>query len=518
MGGVRNDTHSGKAPHSAAEVGGSFVLQYYRTLTTERENLHKYYKDESIVSRGVEGASPDQITYSAGVEEIREEIRSSAYSGASKTEINCIQSMESKQGGILVQVLGYLVYSDSPEKIHFTQVFFLDKQTDPYPGYFVQNDILRYVTGKAEHSEFQAPPLSPPPQPPMLPATTDYVAGAEAEVDTPAADEEEEATPAAEEEVAEDEEEDEEPIMPEANTVDDSAVAEAVAAAVAAEAEAAEAAEAVPIIPEEKPPAKSWASMAGKLKEGGGTLGPPSKLQGWSLPAAAKAKPLVAPKFTAASSTMPVLPPPSAALKAKAKAAEAGTDATEVRLWVSRIPTEQPVENQELVDCFNKLIAEADENGTVELDRKDLTKDWGYITVWSQEVADMFVQQSKDRKVQVRGKILKVQISNDEKPKFPSNNRRSPNTTGKGGGEDGGDPKAADGGAGSRGPRRGKGAKGGNDAGGSKGGKGGADAGSPSDKQAAEGSRPKGGGRREKGGGGGGEKGGGGGGNWRGQN
>lgn len=512
MGGGRNDALPGKAPHSAAEVGGSFVLQYYRTLTTERENLHKYYKDESIVSRGVEGASPDQITYSAGVEEIREEIRSSAYSGASKTEINCIQSMESKQGGILVQVLGYLVYSESPEKIHFTQVFFLDKQTDPYPGYFVQNDILRYVTGKAEHSEFQAPPLLPPPQPPMLPAPTDSAAPAEVDVETPAAEEEEEATPAAEEEVALDEAAEEDAVMPEAVAVDDSAVAEAVAAAVAAEAEAAEAAEAVPIIPEEKPPAKSWASMAGKLKEGGGTLGPPSKLQGWSLPApaAAKAKSTVSSKFTAASSTMPVLPPPSAALKAKAKAAELGQEAVEVRLWVSRIPTDQPPENQELVDCFNKLIAEVDENATVQIERKDVTKDWAYITVWSQEVADALVQLSKDRKVAVKGKILKVQIGHDEKPKFPSNNRRSP---GKGGGEDGGDPKAADGGAGSRGPRRGKGAKGGGDAGG-KGSKGGADSGSPSDKQAADGSRPKGGGRRggEKGKGGGGE------GNWRSQN
>lgn len=511
MGGGRNDALPGKAPHSAAEVGGSFVLQYYRTLTTERDNLHKYYKDESIVSRGVEGASPDQITYSAGVEEIREEIRSSAYSGASKTEINCIQSMESKQGGILVQVLGYLVYSESSEKIHFTQVFFLDKQTDPYPGYFVQNDILRYVTGKAEHSEFQAPPLLPPPQPPMLPAPTDSIPPAEADVETPAGEEEEEATPAAEEEVAEEEEE---PVMPEVNTVDDSAVAEAVAAAVAAEAEAAEAAQAVPVIPEEKPPAKSWASMAGKLKEGGGTLGPPSKLQGWSLPApaAVKAKSAVAPKLTAASSTMPVLPPPSAAFKAKAKAAELGQEAVEVRLWVSRIPTEQPPENQELVECFNKLVAEVDENATVEIDRKDLTKDWAYITVWSQEVADILVQHSKDRKVSVRGKILKVQISHDEKPKFPSNSRRSPNNTGKGGGEEGGDAKGADGGAGSRGPRRGKGAKGGNDAG-SKGSKGGTDAGSPSDKQAAEGYRPKGGGKRggEKGKGGGGE------GNWRSQ-
>jgi len=406
--------------------------------------------------------------------------------------------MESKQGGILVLVLGYFVWSDSPEKTHFTQVFFLDKQADPYAGYFVQNDILRYVTGKAEHSELQAqlqtdpPPLLPPPFPPMM----------RAQVDEAPAAEEEEAAPAVEEVPEEEEEqEEEEPYNapPEDNTADDRAVAEALEADVAAEA-----AKAAPIIPEEKPAPKSWASMAGKLKEGGGALGPP-KLQGWSLPAAAKAKTAMpaVPKFSAASSTMPVLPPPSTAHKAKAKAAEAGQDTAEVRLWVSRIPTEQQVENTELLECFTKLIADAGMTDFVEIDRKDLTKDWGYVTVWGQDVADMLVQHSKDRKLALRGKILKVQISHPDE-----RNTRSPptrlvnrNTGGKGGGEDGG----ADGGG--RRPPRGKGSKGGNEAGGGKGGKGGADAGSTS----AE--KPKGGGRREKG-----EKGKGGGsdaGNWR---
>lgn len=261
---------------------------------------------------------------------------------------------------------------------------------------------------------------------------------------------------------------------PQDNTANGGAVAEAVAAAAAEEAaQAAAAAEAVPMIPGEKAAAPSWASMAGKLKEGGGKLGPPAKLQGWSLPAAAKAKgtslpPAAAPKYAAASSTTPVLPPPSTAHKAKAKAAEAGQDVAEVRLWVSRIPLEQPVEDQELADSFSKLNPDA----FVEIDRKDPTKDWAYITVWGQDVADSFVQHSKDRKVQVRGKILKVQLATDEKP-----DRRKPNnsgkSSGKGGGEDGADPKSADSSAGGgRGSRRGKGGKGAGDSGG-KGGKGG---------------------------------------------
>merc|ERR1719159_2169811 len=102
------------------------------------------------------------------MEEIREEIRASQYLQATTTEINSIHVQDSKQGGILVLVLGYFVYADAP-KVHFVQTFLLDKQSDPYPGYFVLNDILRYISGQPECSEAQAqsqgelPPPSLPP-------------------------------------------------------------------------------------------------------------------------------------------------------------------------------------------------------------------------------------------------------------------------------------------------------------------------------------------------------------------
>lgn len=495
MGGGCNDAQAGKAPLSAAEVGGSFVLQYYRTLTTDKENLHKYYKDESICSRGFEGATPDQKTQ-YGVAEIREEIRASRILGASRAEISLIQSQESKQGGILVMVVGYFVYSDSPQKVHFTQVFFLDKQSDPYPGYFVQNDILKYDTVGAETTQAQPqtelpPPLLPPPQPPMLsstPAAT-VVDSAVKEADVSeskevVAEDEEQGVDAAEEDAGaqavEEEEEDEEAFVDDA-AVDDAAAAEAVAAA----AEAAEA--------EEKPSPPSWASMASKLKEGGGGLAN-SKVQGFALPAPAKAKASTSLPSVPKASTMPVLPPASAAMKAKAAAksqeaaAPKAEEAGEVRLWVSRLPMDPAVENQELLDAFNKLIADAGSEGSITIDlRRDMSKDWVYVTVSKQDVADTLVQHSKDRKISVKGRILKAELER----KVTSTRREK--GSGKGGGqaaEDSGEAKAADGGG--RGSRRGKGGKGGSEAGG-KGGKGGADAG----------------GRR------GGEKGGGG--NWRNQ-
>jgi len=280
MGG--SDGQAGKAPLSAVDIGGSFVLQYYRTLTTDKDNLHKYYKDESIASRGTEGASPDEITYTSGVEEIRQDIQASFPSGASRAEINCIQSLESKQGGIMVLVLGYFVYSDS-SKVHFSQVFFLDKQTEPYAGYFVQNDILRYVTGKGEPSDAQAesPPLLPPPQPPAPPTPAPAVQAPPAT--TPAVDYQTEARAAAaaqEAQAARDL-----AFAQEAQAAEDQSAAKAIATADASEAA-------------EDKPQRSWATMAAEGNK-----------KGWALPPAAKGK-AQAPAPAATSSTMPVLPPP----------------------------------------------------------------------------------------------------------------------------------------------------------------------------------------------------------------
>merc|ERR1719161_1626407 len=177
-----------------------------------------------------------------------------------------------------------------------------------------------------------------------------------------------------------------------------------------------------------------------------------------------------------------------AAAKSQEAAAPKAEEAGEVRLWVSRLPLDPAVENQELLDAFNKLIADAGSEGSITIDlRRDMSKDWVYVTVSKQDVADTLVQHSKDRKISVKGRILKAELER----KVTSTRREK--GSGKGGGqaaEDSGEAKAADGGG--RGSRRGKGGKGGSEAGG-KGGKGGADAG----------------GRR------GGEKGGGG--NWRNQ-
>jgi len=139
-------------PMPAAVIGMCFVNKYYNLLASNPANLHKFYKDESVFSRGVEGQSTDDIVHAVGQSEIHSEIMGTVgkfTKDACRAEIVDVESQESHQGGVMVLVTGYVKYSNALHKRHFTQTFFLDKQTEPYNGYFVLNDILRYLTPAA---------------------------------------------------------------------------------------------------------------------------------------------------------------------------------------------------------------------------------------------------------------------------------------------------------------------------------------------------------------------------------
>jgi len=111
--------------------------------------MHKFYKAHSVFSRGVEGAGADSIVSAVGPGEIHSEIMARvgpSERSACQTQIIGIESQESRHGGVLVLVTGYLTYNKDPEAKHFTQAFFLDKQTEPCDGFYVLNDILRYIS------------------------------------------------------------------------------------------------------------------------------------------------------------------------------------------------------------------------------------------------------------------------------------------------------------------------------------------------------------------------------------
>jgi hypothetical protein len=98
------------------------------------------------------------------MQEIHNKVMSVDYSDF-KAEIKTVDSQESLMGGVLVMVNGSLS-SESTGKRNFTQSFFLAPQEK---GYFVLNDIFRYLD---EPSLVSKPAVSLPnglPEPPIAP-------------------------------------------------------------------------------------------------------------------------------------------------------------------------------------------------------------------------------------------------------------------------------------------------------------------------------------------------------------
>jgi len=160
----------------------------------------------------------------------------------------------------------------------------------------------------------------------------------------------------------------------------------------------------------------TWASLAGRLRQGSGQLGP-SKLEGYAyhavdLPTATNSmvipqQPTVGRVQNSSINTSNV--PPATASPAH------------FRLWLGRFPTDGIIENQEVVDGLNVLLREEGFiEYTLDIERKDVTKDWAHINVSRQDVADSIVQLSRLRKVLLHGKALKA----DHQRQVNASNRR----------------------------------------------------------------------------------------------
>lgn len=455
----QNSVAYGKKSHGipapAAEVGSSFVKQYYTMLAKDPLKLYKFYKAQSVYSRGVEGAPDGDGSYvsACGRREIHSEILDGRSLGdVTKVDIQCVESQESRHGGVLVLVTGYLTYDSTAARQHFAQTFFLDQQDEPYEGYFILNDVCRFLPGpevstntptssransalQDEGLQPQAPSQPPPQQSPVprhspqqfnistpmatARSGTPRVASPAQELPPIASEESAVSSPLEQEAMptAFNEEDDEAPSPVKANHDVSSAALETVMV----EPEEEEL--------EEQP--KTWASLAKTLGQGGGKLAP-SKAQGHTAPTVPKAvKPVLPPPGTkalqasgsvgalpsvqACSSSQPssssgAAPPPTVAPGSSGASQGEGHTAVEVKLWLSRIPADlQSTDNQEVLDCLTGLLEGPSHGRVLDIVRKDNSKDWAHVTVSSQEVADAIVQASKDRKILLRGKSLKAE-------------------------------------------------------------------------------------------------------------
>lgn len=181
------------------------------------------------------------------------------------------------------------------------------------------------------------------------------------------------------------------------------------------------------LIEEESQP-KSWASMAGRLKQGGGKL-VQSKVQGYGAPAGAAAATAAAagatkpqpPTASSGSTGGPASRAPdrgtgagerssgAASTEARHGSSNIGSSQYDVWLWISRLPTDSRIEAQEVLDLISSHLSEMGARA-VEIERREQSQEWANISVSSQEAAEVILHLSRERKLLLRGKSIKADV------------------------------------------------------------------------------------------------------------
>ncbi|EPE31873.1 NTF2-like protein [Glarea lozoyensis ATCC 20868] len=126
---------------SKDEVGWYFVEQYYTTLSKSPEKLHLFYGKRS---QFVSGLEQEITSVSVGRGAIQERIRNLDFQDC-KVRVSNVDS-QSSFDNIVIQVIGE-TSNKSAELKKFVQTFVLAQQPT---GYFVLNDIFRYIKDEAE--------------------------------------------------------------------------------------------------------------------------------------------------------------------------------------------------------------------------------------------------------------------------------------------------------------------------------------------------------------------------------
>lgn len=137
----RSQAGSESSSLSKDEVGWYFVEQYYTTLSKNPERLHLFYGKHSQFVYGLEA---EVANVSVGRQQIQDRIKALDLQDC-KVRVSNVDSQASEDN-IVIQVIGETVNKGGEPK-KFVQTFILAKQPS---GYFVLNDILRYINDDAE--------------------------------------------------------------------------------------------------------------------------------------------------------------------------------------------------------------------------------------------------------------------------------------------------------------------------------------------------------------------------------
>ncbi|KAG5928362.1 hypothetical protein E4U42_000755 [Claviceps africana] len=142
------DSSASSSNLSKDEVGWYFVEQYYTTLSKSPEKLHLFYGKRS---QFVYGREAEVANVSVGRQQIQERIKALEFQDC-KVRVSNVDTQASFDN-IVIQVIGE-TSNKSAEPKKFVQTFVLAQQPS---GYFVLNDILRYISEEDEDDSSAAP-------------------------------------------------------------------------------------------------------------------------------------------------------------------------------------------------------------------------------------------------------------------------------------------------------------------------------------------------------------------------
>ncbi|QKX53006.1 uncharacterized protein TRUGW13939_00077 [Talaromyces rugulosus] len=123
------------------EVGWYFVEQYYTTMSRNPDRLHLFYSRHSHFVFGTEAES---VPVAVGQKAINEKIRALDFHDCKVRVLNV--DTQGSMDNILVAVIGEISNRSEPSR-KFSQTFVLAQQPN---GYYVLNDIFRYLADEAE--------------------------------------------------------------------------------------------------------------------------------------------------------------------------------------------------------------------------------------------------------------------------------------------------------------------------------------------------------------------------------
>ncbi|KAJ5416388.1 hypothetical protein N7491_011290 [Penicillium cf. griseofulvum] len=137
---------------SKDEVGWYFVEQYYTTMSRNPDKLHLFYSRRSQLVFGTEAES---VPVTVGTKAINEKLNSLKFQECKVRVLNV--DSQASFDNILVSVIGEISNNSEPSR-KFVQTFVLAEQPN---GYYVLNDIFRYMAEEPEEEPEQATPAAP---------------------------------------------------------------------------------------------------------------------------------------------------------------------------------------------------------------------------------------------------------------------------------------------------------------------------------------------------------------------